>query len=140
MTNDLLKRVKESSAHPDELMKHVSHTTLGKTLLLSVAVHLALIAVTSAGFVRLCVQYKSLHPKTVIKEQQIEAKRAKAAAPSVAPGSADAAVPGDSKKMADSAVGALPVAAKSPIEQTLEEVSNERPTGSNVSFDGTDEL
>jgi hypothetical protein len=154
MRRDILKQVKESSIYPDHLMADVARSTLARTFVLSLIIHVAVLGLTSIRYIGLCFEHKTWQPDEVIKELRAEAERVKleearqarlaeqqAAAQKAAAGAKpapaattpdEAPAPGESVPEGD--------AEKSPIEKTLEEVSHERPTEPSATFENVDEL
>jgi len=57
----------------DKLMENVRKSIMPKGLVLSTIFHVVFIALLSLGFIKLCVQYKSMDPRTIIQQEQ-EAK------------------------------------------------------------------
>jgi hypothetical protein len=57
----------------DKLMENVRKSIMPKGLVLSTIFHVVFIALLSLGFIKLCVQYKSMDPRPIIKQEQ-EAK------------------------------------------------------------------
>jgi hypothetical protein len=139
--SDKLAEVKAQSLFPDDLMAEISRSTLGRTLIVSLAVHALLIGVTSIGFIGLCVKYNSLHPKVAMaaekKAQDLAAAQAGATADQPAGSGATATVPASGSDATPTANGERE---KSPIERTVEEVDTNLPTGSSVGFGSVDSL
>jgi uncharacterized protein YqfA (UPF0365 family) len=140
--------------HPEELMDDISQSTMGKTMAMSIVLHLLVIGLTSIGFIRLCNQYKTLHPRWEIQRVQREEAEKKAAADAakaeaeaiarsqeikaqMAAAAAKATTAGDDQTPGEAA-GAEPRLSK--IEQTIRETSDERPQAPTVSLDNVDEL
>ena len=149
MSENVLEEVKANSLFPDDLMADISRSTLGRTLVISIVVHVILLGVTSIGFIGLCLKYDTLYPKRVIAAERVEAKKKailaadKASVPA-AGNAAAAPLPaagGTTAPPSPAAAGATPTTTeKSPIEQTLEEVDRNLPKKSNVTFDKVDSL
>jgi len=139
MTRNLLTKVKESSIYPDELMANISRSTLGRTFVLSLIIHLAVIGLTSIRFAGLCIQYNTLQPREQIRAEKAEARRQELIAEAEKRASAGRKAGTQEGGGADPATG-TDGDTKSPIEKTLEETSTERPTGSNVTFGEVDDL
>jgi hypothetical protein len=57
----------------DKLMENVRKSIMPKGLVISAIFHVVFIALLSLGFIKLCVQYKSMDPRAIIKQEQ-EAK------------------------------------------------------------------
>jgi len=70
------------SLSADELMADIGRPAIGRILLLSLAIHAALLLLTSVRFISLCVEHHTLDPRSAIREieqqkreQELEAKR-----------------------------------------------------------------
>ena len=81
-----LRKVKDDgfkAADPDSLMASVSRSNLGKTLKLSLLIHLAVILVLSLGNIGLCIKYRTVNPRKAIElrnEAELEKAEARRAA------------------------------------------------------------
>jgi hypothetical protein len=129
-----------SAVHPDDLMADITKSTLSRTLMISLAVHVVVIGLTSIHFMGLCVKYHSLHPYDIIREEKIAAEekaRQEALAAKQQAGKA-ASEAGTPETGAPDESGTSEE--KSPIEKELEAVSDERPTEAVVSFDDIEML
>ena len=74
-----LKKVKHDPIEDlsaDKLMANVRKSAMTKGLILSFIFHLIFIGLLSIGFIKLCVEYKDLNPRKIIKEN--EEKKAEA--------------------------------------------------------------
>jgi hypothetical protein len=147
MSDNLLDKVKANSMFPDDLMAEISRSTLGRTVVISIVVHVLVLGVTSIGFIGLCLKYDTLHPKqAMLAEVKAQKKAAAEAADKPAPAAGGAAtqpVPaaGSTATTTPAATATTPTAdGKTPIEQTLEEVDRNLPKKSNVTFDKVDSL
>ncbi len=157
MAQEVLEKIKATSIYPDHLMSGVSKSIITKALIFSVVAHVLVIGLTSIGFVRLCLKYKSLHPKILMKAEEDQAREAeleKARQEKFEAGAkaAQAAKPAEGAAAAPAADGATPPAdgtapaaggaeaPKTPIEKAIEEVSHEKPEAPAANFDDVDNL
>ena len=151
-----LRQMKEDdfqTVHPDNLMAHIARSPILKTFAISLAFHVALIAILSIGNFVMCLKYKTFsvtgavaEHATVLQEQKAaenKAERAKAQAAQKAKRDATQAKSdaGNEPKRAGSQAGGTEQAApeKSAMETELEETSSERPTESSMSLDDMDD-
>ena len=123
---------------PDDLISGISRLSIWKTSLGSLVAHAVLIGVTSIGFIALCTQHKTLHPREAQKllaEEQRQAKREDAREKARQAALArQAAASQPAAKAAGAGAGE-----KSPIERKLEAKSFEKPKPSTLGLDGLQE-
>jgi hypothetical protein len=153
MTNDTptkltpVARDDFETVHPDELIAHISRAPILKTGMISLGMHVAIIALLSIGNFALCAKYKTLDVKgaaakhaVVLQEQkkaEKKAEREKRQAGQKA--TRDAKAKTKTAETTKKSAGAPDGAEKSAVEKTLEEVSTERPTESSLSLDDADD-
>ncbi len=56
--------------NPNELVSAIAKPRLTVSMIISFVVHIVLLVVFSIGFIMLCFQYKTTHPKAAIKAEQ----------------------------------------------------------------------
>lgn len=110
---------------PDQLVSHISGLSVFGTSALSVVFHVALIGLTSIGFISLCVKHRTLHPKQVMARLAEEKEEAERAAARRARRQAGATRPA-------TRAATRP---KSPIEKKINEKSYKKPTPSKLELD-----
>jgi hypothetical protein len=135
-----------SSVHTEDLLADMAKTKLADKLLISLAVHVVLVLVTSVSFIGLCFKYSSLHPRREMERQRREAAAAEQEsllAQRLAAGesSTNVTATAEGAQPAEpSATEEAPAGGKSAIEQELEEKSSSRPEHSNMAFDEIDSI
>jgi len=137
-TEDTDRETREAGAvRPGDLMQDVSKSTLGRTIPIAIAVHLVIIALTSIGYIGLCIKHKTWFPKDKVrqiarqedaKEKEEAQKLAVAAAKAREKERAAASAPADRRP-----TGSRP--AMSPVERRISEVSTSRPAGPTINLD-----
>jgi len=163
-------REEKGYVNPELLIADLSKPHMFRMVTYAFLIHIAIILLTSIGFITLCVKYHSMHPRQVIKvlekeaaEKKMkedavkatedamkaaktatdEAKNAKTvAAPANTAAPVAAAATGEQPdKPTAAAPAAQPVEKKkSKIEQEVEKTSSERPTKPSVGLDMTPDL
>jgi hypothetical protein len=154
MARDVLQKVRESSIYPDHVMANVAKSVLPAALAVSLLVHLAVVGVTSVGFIGKCVKHGTLHPKQAIQNlrEQEESERIaeerrerlQQAREEVDEPATDSAGGGT----AEDAGGELPEAGAetaddggmTPIEREINEGDTSRPPVPDATFDNVDDL
>ncbi|MHC4253488.1 MAG: hypothetical protein ACYS9X_30590 [Planctomycetota bacterium] len=142
----------DDDVHPESLMKGISDTPLRGKLLMSVGVHVALVLVTSIGFIALCATHGSLDPHAVILEnekraedekreaerlkRQQEAEAKEKSGPGAQPKAGEEGTPaaGSPDAKAGEKAGEKD-GAKTPVEKRTTETSEERPDVSDLELD-----
>jgi len=137
-------------ARAEELMAHIARPAIGRMLLISVVIHIALLLLTSVRFISLCFEHHTLHPSVVLKqieqdkrEKELEAKREAARQRILAAKKqkeAGTKAPGTATKAGTAPSTGDQTSTKPKVIQDIEAKSNERPAKSDVSLDGMDEL
>ncbi len=143
---------------PESLIADLSKPQMFRMITYALAIHIAIILVTSIGFISMCVKYHSMRPRQVVKTLEKEAVEKKmkedAAKASVDAMKAAKAADEDARKNAKASPPANAAAAgaaeassekpaekkKSKIEQEIEKTSSERPTKPTVGLDITPDL
>lgn len=64
----------EEKINPNDLVAVIAKPRLTVSLIISFVVHVVLLILCSIGFLQLCFQYKTVHPKEAIKLEQKLAK------------------------------------------------------------------
>ena len=80
MENVHFRKVKDDgfrAADPDSLMASVSRSRLGKTLKVSILIHVVVILLLSLGNIGLCIKYRTVNPRKAI-ELRNEAEKERA--------------------------------------------------------------
>ena len=128
---------------PDELMGEVNSVSFLRTTLISVGVHLVLIAGTSIGFVLLCAEHGTLDPDTevrrIAKEQRqktLREEREAAHKKLMAEQKAKKASGGKDPKGGGSGGGD----GKTPTERAIDRKATTLPTRSGVGLDDIGEI
>jgi len=140
-----------SALDADALMADVARPAIGKMLVISIGIHVALILLTSIRFIALCFEHGTLDPRAAIKvikadrrEKELEKRReadrkktlavkAKKKAGQKAKGKEGAAESGGEPKTAGEKK-------KPKVLRDIEAKSKERPTQPDVNLDELDEL
>jgi uncharacterized membrane protein len=147
---------------PESLIADLSKPQMFRMITYAFAIHIAIILVTSIGFISMCVKYHSMRPRQVVKTLEKEAAEKKmkedAAKASVDAMKSAKAADEDARKNAKASPPANAAATqppagaaetssekpaekkKSKIEQEIEKTSSERPTKSSVGLDITPDL
>ena len=60
----------EENFNPNDLLVKVARPRLTVSMILSLVLHIILLGLTSIGFIRLCVHYKTMRPKDAVKAEQ----------------------------------------------------------------------
>jgi len=143
--------------NPELLIADLSKPHMFRMVTYALLIHIAVILLTSIGFISLCVKYHSMRPRQVIKVLEKEeaekkmkedaakvtedAMKAAKTAAEEARKAKTAAVPENTAAAAAGAAGEQPVEKKkSKIEQEVEKTSSERPTKPSVGLDITPDL
>ena len=152
-TGSKLRKVKEDdfkTVHPDDLTLEISRSPMLKTLGISLALHVALIALLSIGNFMMCLKYKTFsvtgavadHTQALQDEKAAEKKAERTKTLAAQKAKRDAAqVKSDAERGPETADDAAekPAREKSAIEKELTETSSERPTESSMSLDDMDD-
>ena len=130
------------TVHPDTLIAHISRPPILKVFAISLALHVALIAILSIGNVVMCVKYKTFSVTDAVAKHAEALKEEKASEKKAADTKRDAAQ--KAKREAERGPETVdaaekPAKEKSPIEEEMEETSNERPKESTMSLDDVDD-
>ncbi len=159
MTNDTATKLKPvahddfETAHPDELIAHLSQAPILKIGVISLGLHIAMIVLLSIGNFAMCAKYKTFsvtgavaeHAAALKEEKASEKKAARVKAQAAQKATREAAQAkrdaGNEPKTAVSQAGGTEQAApeKSAVEKDLEETSSERPTESSMTLDDMDD-
>lgn len=137
----------------DQLLAELNRPQMPRMLLYAFLIHVLLVAVTSMGYISLCVKHHSLHPRQIIQalereaaEKKVKEDAAKLAADlakrAAAAPAQPAAAPAPARDGSSPAKeGAAPAEKKkSKIEQEVEKTSTERPNKPSVSLDSALDL
>jgi len=122
---------------PDELMKDVAGLSVVKTSLISVIFHVAVIGLTSIGFVMLCAEYDTWHPRAAMKEEA-RLKEEKQKQQDREMRETQRARDREKIKKQGKALKGAATRGQSPIEKAITETSTSRPTHSSMKLDDLD--
>jgi len=124
------------AVRPGDLMQNVSKSTLGRTIPIAIAVHLVVIALTSIGYIGLCIEHKTWFPKDKIRQiaRQEDAKEKEEAQKSAV---ADARAREKERAAASGPADRRPTGSRpaTPVERRISEVSTSRPAGPTINLD-----
>jgi hypothetical protein len=141
------------TVHPDELIAHLSQAPILKIGVISLGLHVAMIAILSIGNFAMCAKYKTFsvtgavaEHAAALQEQKAAAKKAERSKTLAEQKAKRAAAKGETGTAettkqpagAKTASTETPETEKSAIEKELEETSFERPTESSMSLDDMD--
>ncbi len=118
----------------DVLLEPLRSGPLGKRLATSTIIHVALLLVTSLGFLFLCLKHGSLDPRAAqAAEEQAPKEDADGQDAAARPDNAEppGAAPDSGSKARPGAANASDTG-KTPVEKAVQETSTERPTESDV--------
>jgi len=141
------------TVHPGDLIAHLSHAPILKTVAISLGLHVALIVLLSIGNFAMCAKYKTFsvtgavaaHAEALKEEEASEKKAARAKAQAAQKAKREATqaksdAGKEPKSTGSQAAGAAQGAPEmSAIERDLLETSSERPTESSMSLDDMDD-
>ena len=153
MINDTATKLKPvahddfETVHPDELIAHLSQAPILKIGMISLCLHIALIALLSIGNFAMCVKYETFsvtgavakHAKALQDEKAAEKKAARAKTQAEQRAKRAAEVKPETTDTAKQPTGVARGTEKSEVERELEKTSFERPTDSGVGLDDMDD-
>lgn len=127
----------------DKLMANVRKSIMTRSLIISLIFHLIFVGLLSIGFIKLCVDYKSLEPRKIIKaeeEKKAEAEKQKKREDAKLAAIEKAKQEAKAGKTAKTPDESKPQDGKplSKIEKAVTETSKERPVKS--SMDSLDDV
>ncbi len=145
MTRNLLEEVKATSIYPDHLMSGIAKSIMPLALAISLGAHVLVLGLTSVRFVSLCMEHKTLHPKSEIKFQEEQRRQAEVARLREERLAASRA---ETEARQAAAAAQAPAATQqpaegtglTPIEQAIQEVDMGRPEPPRATFETIDQL
>lgn len=60
----------------DKLMENVRKSAMSKGLIISTLFHIVFVTLLSLGFIKLCIEYKSMDPRAIIKREEVAKEEA----------------------------------------------------------------
>lgn len=139
----MASQAQTAAPHPDELMEDINEFSMTRSLAIAFVAHVAIIGLTSIGFLIECAEYGTMSPTQIVVLKREREEAAKKAAEE-AKAAAEKDAKGEGKAGAAATATAGPAKGKgkrkSGIMETLQESSTDRPEEPDATLDDADLL